>query len=84
MFAKLFTVASLAILAAATPTPGGEPASSCSTGPVQCCNSVQKADSAAATSILGSIGVVVQDVNALVGLDCSPISVVGVGAGNAW
>ncbi|KAL1940962.1 hypothetical protein VTO73DRAFT_7598 [Trametes versicolor] len=83
MFAKLFTVASLAILAAATPTPGGEPASSCSTGPIQCCDSVQKADSTAATSILGSIGVVVQDVNALVGLNCSPISVVSVGAGNA-
>ncbi|EIW52195.1 hydrophobin [Trametes versicolor FP-101664 SS1] len=82
MFAKFFTIASLAILAAATPTPGGEPASSCSTGPVQCCDSTAKANSAAATSILDSIGVVVQDVNALVGLDCSPISVVGVGAGN--
>ena len=42
MFAKLFTIASLAILAAATPTPGGGSGSgSCSTGPVQCCNSME-------------------------------------------
>ena len=42
-----------------------------------------QAKSASATSILDSIGVVVQDVNALVGLDCSPITVVGVGSGSS-
>lgn len=84
MFATLFTIASLTILAAATPTPGGEPASSCSTGPIQCCDSVQKADSAAAAGILAAIGVVVQDVTAQVGLTCSPITVVGVGSGSSW
>ncbi|KAL1940955.1 hypothetical protein VTO73DRAFT_7591 [Trametes versicolor] len=83
MFAKLFTVASLAILAAATPTPGGEPASSCSTGPVQCCQSTGTADSTAVAPILASIGVVVQDVSALVGVTCSPITVVGVGSGSS-
>ncbi|OJT05431.1 Fruiting body protein SC3 [Trametes pubescens] len=79
MFAKLFTVASLAILAAATPTPGGEPVSSCSTGPVQCCNSVQSASSPAAAGILALLGIVVQDVTAEVGLTCSPITVIGAG-----
>ena len=50
MFAKLtiaLSALTLAILAAATPTPGGsggtEPASSCSTAPVQCCQTTGKA-----------------------------------------
>ncbi|KAI0738381.1 fungal hydrophobin [Daedaleopsis nitida] len=82
MFTQLFTVATLAILAAATPAPGASP-SSCSTGPIQCCQSVQKASDPAAADILKSLGVVVQDVTALVGLTCSPINVIGVGSGNA-
>ena len=85
MFAKLFTITSLAILAAATPTPGGGSGSgSCSTGPIQCCNTVEKASDPAAAGILSSIGVVVQDVNALVGLTCSPVTVVGVGSSGSW
>lgn len=42
-----------------------------------------QSQSAAGAAILKSLGVVLQDVNALVGLDCSPISVVGVGSGSA-
>ena len=85
MFAKLFTIASLAILAVATPTPGdGSAGNSCTTGPVQCCESIQKASDPAASKVLAAIGVVIQDIDALVGLTCSPISVVGVGSGNAW
>ncbi|KDQ62715.1 hypothetical protein JAAARDRAFT_469093 [Jaapia argillacea MUCL 33604] len=82
MFSKLsFALpAFLAILAVATPTPN-EPAGSCTTGPIQCCNNVEPASSPAAAGVLSSIGVVVQDVNALVGLDCSPITAVGVGSG---
>ncbi|KDQ50478.1 hypothetical protein JAAARDRAFT_87470, partial [Jaapia argillacea MUCL 33604] len=74
--------AALAILAVATPTPN-EPASSCTTGPIQCCNTVESASSPAAAGILASIGVIVQDVNALVGLTCSPITAVGVGSGSS-
>ncbi|TFK43772.1 hydrophobin [Crucibulum laeve] len=37
------------------------------------------ANSAAASAALGLLGVVVQDVIALVGLTCDPISVIGVG-----
>ncbi|OJT05428.1 hypothetical protein TRAPUB_3744 [Trametes pubescens] len=37
----------------------------------------------AAAAILAGLGVVVQDVSALVGLGCSPISVVGVGGSNS-
>ncbi|KAI0669388.1 fungal hydrophobin, partial [Trametes maxima] len=75
----------LPLLAAATPLDarGGGSGASCSTGDIQCCESISKADSAAASKVLGLLGVVVQDVNAIVGLNCSPISVVGVGSGNA-
>ncbi|KAI0753527.1 hydrophobin, partial [Daedaleopsis nitida] len=55
---------------------------SCSTGSIQCCQSVQSANSTAIAPILGVLGIVVQDVNALVGLQCSPINVVGVASGN--
>ncbi|KAI0668042.1 fungal hydrophobin [Trametes maxima] len=83
MFTKLFTISALAILAVATPTPGGaEGGGDCNTGALQCCKSVQPASSATAAGILSSIGVVVQDVNVLVGLTCSPITVVGVGSGS--
>ena len=36
----------------------------------------------AGAAILKAIGVAVQDVTALIGLTCSPISVVGVGSGS--
>ena len=83
MFSKLFVLS--AILAVATAAPGGsEPASSCSTGDLQCCDTVEKASDPAAAGILASIGVVVQDVDALVGLTCSPVTVIGVGSGGSW
>ena len=84
MFTKLFALSTLAILAVATPTPGGTPADTCSTGAIQCCESVETASDPTAASILKSIGVVVQDINALVGLTCSPVTVVGVGSGDTW
>ena len=89
MFTKLFTLATLAILAVATPAPNGGNSSgsgsgSCSTGPLQCCESVQAANSPAAATLLASIGVVVQDIDVLVGLTCSPITVIGVGSGGTW
>ncbi|OBZ65622.1 Fruiting body protein SC3 [Grifola frondosa] len=37
----------------------------------------------ATSELLGLIGVVISDVDALVGLTCSPISVIGVGSGSA-
>ena len=80
MFAKLSIFSTVAILAAATPVF----AQTCSTGPIQCCESVEQADSPAAAAILASIGVVVQDVTALVGLTCDPITAIGVGSGDTW
>lgn len=82
---KLSALATLAVatLAVATPARRNEPAGQCSTGELQCCDSVQAANSDAVSKLLGLLGVVVQDVTALVGLTCSPISVIGVG-GNSW
>ncbi|KAI0826594.1 fungal hydrophobin-domain-containing protein [Trametes gibbosa] len=103
MFARLpavATVASLALLATATPAkrwgspppttttvtvtaPAAAPTgSTCSTGPIQCCNSVQSASDPVSSLLLGLLGIVVDGLDVLLGLDCSPISVIGVGGGN--
>ena len=78
----LATIA-LAALAVATPARRNEPASQCTTGSLQCCQSVEQADDPAAASIIKSLGIVVQDVTALVGLTCDPIAVVGAGS-SSW
>ena len=97
-FSKLFALASLPLLAVAMPggdrggstttvtvtaQPSSTPASSCSTGDLQCCNTVTGANDPAATTILGLLGIVVQGVDVLVGLTCNPVSVVGINNG-AW
>ncbi|KAI0650730.1 fungal hydrophobin-domain-containing protein [Trametes meyenii] len=73
MFARLAvaSVLALPLLAAAA---------HCNTGPVQCCDRVESADSAAAAGLISALGIAIKDVTAKVGLDCSPISVVGAGA----
>ncbi|KIJ25111.1 hypothetical protein M422DRAFT_273969 [Sphaerobolus stellatus SS14] len=75
---SLITLASSISLAAATPN---EPISQCNTGDAQCCNSVTKASDPSATTILGLLGIVLQDVDVLVGLGCTPITVIGAGSG---
>ena len=42
-----------------------------------------QASSKDVTTLLGLLGIVLDDLNVLVGLTCSPISVVGVGSGSA-
>ncbi|KAI0635185.1 fungal hydrophobin-domain-containing protein [Trametes polyzona] len=83
--AFFYFVLSLTILAAAAP--GGvappPPAQSCSTGAIQCCNTVTESNSASANVLLGLLGIVLGDLTGLIGLSCSPINVVGVGSGNA-
>ncbi|KAE9407600.1 hydrophobin 2 [Gymnopus androsaceus JB14] len=81
-FKLAFVSAALATLAVATPTLRGEPASSCSTGPVQCCNTVEPASSSAAAGLLGLLGIVLQDLTVDVGLTCSPITVIGAAGGS--
>ncbi|KAK7449197.1 hypothetical protein VKT23_013343 [Stygiomarasmius scandens] len=79
-FTRLASLAAIITLAVATPTRRtGQPASQCTTAPIQCCDSVETADSPSASKVLAGLGIVVQDVIALVGLTCTPISVIGVG-----
>jgi hypothetical protein len=88
MFYKL-AILSLISLAVATPTRrngggGAPPASQCNTAPVQCCQDVQSAGSDAASKLLATVGVVVQDLTIPIGITCTPITVVGVGSGATW
>ncbi|KIJ67294.1 hypothetical protein HYDPIDRAFT_25762 [Hydnomerulius pinastri MD-312] len=82
MFSRLSTIATaaFAVLAVATPHVARQ-SSECDTGSLQCCNSVQAADSSAVTTLLGLLGIVVGDLTGQVGLGCSPITVVGTGSG---
>ncbi|TFK52873.1 fungal hydrophobin [Heliocybe sulcata] len=65
-----------------TPTPPASGNSgSCNTGPVQCCNSVQKAGDGDMPGILGLLGLSASSADALVGTNCSPISALGLGGG---
>ncbi|KAJ3914102.1 fungal hydrophobin [Lentinula edodes] len=56
-----------------------EPASSCFTGSLQCCDSTETAGSSAGSLLLGLLGIVVEDLSVLLGLGCSPITVIGLG-----
>ncbi|TFK73063.1 fungal hydrophobin [Pluteus cervinus] len=72
-------------IAIAVPTPGGGGGSSsstsqCNTGEVQCCNSVQSADDDGSQGLTGLLGILgLGDITGQVGLNCSPLSVIGVG-----
>ncbi|KDQ59516.1 hypothetical protein JAAARDRAFT_126367 [Jaapia argillacea MUCL 33604] len=75
MFTKTFAVLSLISLVAATPTPQGS--SNCNTGSIQCCNSVQSASTKGLAARLGLSDTILQGVTGLVGIDCSPVTLVG-------
>ncbi|KAJ4466323.1 hydrophobin 2 [Lentinula aciculospora] len=81
-FKLAFISAALATLAVATPARRGEsePASSCTTGPIQCCQSVEPASSSAAAVILAGLGIVLQDLSVLVGLTCTDVAGAGCSA----
>lgn len=55
--------------------PGGN---QCSTGPVQCCNSVTHASDKGASLLATLLGIVLP-ADAAVGITCSPLSVLGIG-----
>ncbi|TFK45338.1 hypothetical protein OE88DRAFT_1669359 [Heliocybe sulcata] len=55
------------------------------TGDLYCCNSVEKASDPTASTLLGSVGLVLQDpADVLVGLTCSPIGIGSIGSGDTW
>ncbi|KAK0451544.1 hydrophobin [Armillaria borealis] len=86
MFARIYALAftlffAMPLFVAGSAVPRGGTAG-CTTGAVQCCNSVQSTASNPVASLLGLLGIALGDAGANVGLTCSPISVIGVG-GNA-
>ncbi|THU98547.1 fungal hydrophobin [Dendrothele bispora CBS 962.96] len=87
-----FALVAFTVLAAATPTAPKPPTtttapgptqtitvSQCNTGSINCCNSLERADSSAVGVLLGLLGVVLQGVEALVGITCTPIDILGIG-----
>ncbi|KAL0948349.1 hypothetical protein HGRIS_010935 [Hohenbuehelia grisea] len=68
-----------AMLSAAAPTEPAQPAGQCNTGSLQCCQSTQQ-NTDAISSVAGLLGVVAP-IGALVGLNCSPITGIGLGQG---
>ncbi|KAI1798177.1 fungal hydrophobin [Ganoderma leucocontextum] len=54
-------------------------AGSCSTGSLQCCQTVANSNDPNVSDLLSLLGVVVQGVDAAVGLNCDPITAIGVG-----
>jgi hypothetical protein len=80
---KVFATLALgAILAAANGPPSGQ-SNQCNTGSAQCCNSTGSASDPAIAKILSLVGVNAQDVTGIVGVTCSPITVVGT-SGTSW
>ena len=74
MFSKLaIFLTSVAVLAVATPMPGG--GGSAPAGTPLCCESTGTASDPGVASVLAGLGITVQDVDALIGLTCSPITV---------
>ncbi|THU90640.1 fungal hydrophobin [Dendrothele bispora CBS 962.96] len=62
-----------------TSTPTCPPSSQCNTADIQCCNSVQSANSPDSVAALSKLGIVVNDPTTQIGLDCTPLTAVGIG-----
>ncbi|PFH48641.1 hypothetical protein AMATHDRAFT_64938 [Amanita thiersii Skay4041] len=85
MMSRVYTIfffLFFASFAAATAVPRTEP--SCSTGTLQCCNSTQQSSSLSTliSGLLTILGVNVGSLTGLVGVTCSPITVIGVSGTN--
>lgn len=82
----MLTCVPLVFTAARRGEPSGSPPAQyqCNTGNVQCCNTVGHAkDGGIVEHGLSVLGAVVAG-NPMVGLSCTPITVVGVGSGASW
>ncbi|KAH9479147.1 Fruiting body protein SC1 [Psilocybe cubensis] len=83
MFARASTlVLALPLLAAATALPrtnGDGPSNQCNTGTISCCNQTLQSGTASTNLLLGLLGIVLGPVTGLLGLGCTPITVIGAG-----
>nr|VWO95996.1 Vacuolar protein sorting-associated protein 27 [Ganoderma boninense] len=76
MLAQPLVVLSIALLAAAAPQANTSP---CSTGSLQCCQSTEAAGSPTGAVLTTLLGIVVPDATMVLGVNCSPISAIGIG-----
>ncbi|KAJ3542002.1 hypothetical protein NM688_g6019 [Phlebia brevispora] len=93
-FCAMFTLSLLAVATpwAVTPTvtvtltapaPTATTISQCNTGDIQCCDQVLESDSDGASILLSLLGIALEGVTGLIGFNCSPLTVVGVGSGES-
>jgi hypothetical protein len=73
---QLSTIVALAFATLAVATPTRRNSAPSSPGDV-CCKSVTTADNPTAAAIFALLGIVVQDINAVVGLTCTDVTVIG-------
>ncbi|KAH0830201.1 hydrophobin, partial [Lanmaoa asiatica] len=82
-FSALLPVAALVAVAAAAPSElEARQTSQCNTGSMQCCATTTTASDPVASTLLGLLGIVLGDVTATIGLNCSPLTVIGLGSGS--
>ncbi|CAA7260491.1 unnamed protein product [Cyclocybe aegerita] len=54
-------------------------AGDCNTGDIQCCNSTMQSSTTSLGLLSGLLGLVLPAISGLVGLNCSPLSIIGLG-----
>ncbi|KAG2035146.1 fungal hydrophobin-domain-containing protein [Suillus americanus] len=81
MFIRFLSITTLCLLAIANPLARRETSSQCDTGNIQCCQKTQTAEEYNKNATAhGAIPIDI-DILGRVGLSCTPISVIGTGAG---
>jgi len=82
MFSKLAIIVAATFAATAVASPAIK--NSCNTGPIQCCGTLVSPTSAAGIKALGLVNAVIPNLTGMIGAQCSPLTVVGVGKGGSW
>ncbi|KIK53753.1 hypothetical protein GYMLUDRAFT_178469 [Collybiopsis luxurians FD-317 M1] len=85
-FGFAFLATAFASLVVGNPTlaPRDIPASSCTTGPLLCCNIVQRASDPQVSPLLGVLGINLQDTNVVVRINCFPLTNIRVSSGTCY
>ncbi|KAI0360651.1 fungal hydrophobin [Trametes cingulata] len=55
----------------------------CNTGPVQCCDTLQKSDSKEGALVLGLLGLATGPLDTFIGINCNPIPILGATTGTS-
>jgi len=71
------TATSTTTITVTAPAPTITTASQCPTSEIQCCQSTEAANSVDGSELLTLLGIVLEDTSVLLGVDCSPITIIG-------